>query len=78
MCGKRHLCMRLQVKRLRATTGGSLVGLVAETLEGLPLVQAYRHESSFQHVRSRDLWLNSCACARCACVLLMRHCAVIP
>ena len=62
MCGRQHLCVHLQVKRLRATTGGSLVGLVAETLEGLPLVQAYRHEASFQHVRFRSLPAHASPC----------------
>jgi hypothetical protein len=40
----------VQVKRMRAATGGTLVGLVAETLEGLPLIQAFRHEPAFEKV----------------------------
>lgn len=45
-----YLPAATQLKGLRARTSGALVGLAAETLEGLKLVQAYRHEPHFIEV----------------------------
>ena len=42
-----YLPAATRMKALRATTAGELVGLAAETLEGLKLVQAFRHEAHF-------------------------------
>jgi ATP-binding cassette, subfamily C (CFTR/MRP), member 1 len=61
-----YLPAATQVKRMRATTAGSLVGLVAETLEGLPLIQAYRHENAFQHVRCRSRHVDMCVSFICS------------
>ena len=42
-----YLPAATKMKALRAATAGELVGLAAEVLEGLKLVQAFRHEDHF-------------------------------
>jgi ATP-binding cassette, subfamily C (CFTR/MRP), member 1 len=50
-----YLPAATQVKQIRLDSAGSLVGLTAETLEGLPLIQAFGHEEAFVHVRRPSL-----------------------
>ena len=42
-----YLPAATQIKAMRVETAGGLVGLTAEVLEGLPLIQAYSHEEHF-------------------------------
>lgn len=46
-----YLPTATRIKKLRLDSAGSLVGLTAEVLEGLPLVQAYSKEEHFVRVR---------------------------
>ena len=47
-----YLPAATQVKHLRAKSAGKVVGLSAEVLEGLKVVQAYRHQEHFVRVRT--------------------------
>ena len=44
---KLYLPAATQIKKMRVETAGGLVGLTAEVLEGLNLIQAYSHEQHF-------------------------------
>jgi ABC-type multidrug transport system fused ATPase/permease subunit len=46
-----YLPAATQIKEMAARTAGSLVGLTAESLEGLGIIQAYQHEEHFIKVR---------------------------
>ena len=46
-----YLPAATKVKTLRASSAGALVGLSAETLEGLKVVQAFSHQPHFVEVR---------------------------
>jgi hypothetical protein len=61
-----YLPSATRIKKLRLDTAGSLVGLTAEVLEGLPLVQAYSKENHF--VRVRCLLLLTVPAGSSACM----------
>jgi hypothetical protein len=58
---KIYLPAATKVKAIRAKTSGALVGLSAEVLEGLKVVQAYCHQNYFVKVCTRDPFFQSCA-----------------
>lgn len=53
-----YLPTATKIKAIVSDTAGSLVGLTAESLEGLEVIQAYQHEDYFVNVR----FLTPCFC----------------
>lgn len=72
-----YLPAATQVKGLRATSAGALVGLSAEVLEGLKVVQAYSHQQHFVKVRFAWPPHLSGACSARALLVRGRRCRVV-